>query len=131
MALNEPGDLHRHAALEGGDGQTIEANGSHYGFEGKRHSGLLLQDREREYRIIISRRGTVTVGVIAASPPDSVSSQAAESSVGTRELRWFQYVSAANAVEQHYSRRLPQDAQNGCPARPQRAKRRGVPSGVH
>jgi hypothetical protein len=29
MALDEPGDLGRHAALEGGDGQAIEANGSH------------------------------------------------------------------------------------------------------
>jgi hypothetical protein len=87
MALDEPGDLHCHAALEGGDGQTIEANGSHYGFEGERYSVLLLQDREREYRIIISRRGIATVDVIAASLPDSVSSQAAESSVGMRELR--------------------------------------------
>jgi hypothetical protein len=29
MALDEPGDLHRHAALEGGDGEPIKANGTH------------------------------------------------------------------------------------------------------
>ncbi len=35
VALYEPGDLGLHAAFEGSDGQTIEANGNHYDFEGK------------------------------------------------------------------------------------------------
>jgi hypothetical protein len=45
MALDEPGDLHRHAALEGGDGQTIEASGRHESVEGKREgeSGLFFK----------------------------------------------------------------------------------------
>ena len=43
MALNEPGDLHRHAALEGRDGQTIETDGTHDGFQVKRDSELFFK----------------------------------------------------------------------------------------
>jgi hypothetical protein len=52
MALDEPGDLHCHAVLESRDGEAIETNGIHDGFEVKRYSGLFLQDRERGYRTI-------------------------------------------------------------------------------
>ena len=39
LALYESGDLGLHAAFEGSDGQTIEANGHHHGFEGKSDIG--------------------------------------------------------------------------------------------
>jgi hypothetical protein len=44
--------------------------------------------------------------------------------VGTRELRRSARVPATSSGERHTRRTLPQDAQKGCPARPQRAKRR-------
>jgi len=39
--------------------------------------------------------------------------------VGTIGIRWF--------AREHNRKALPQDAQKGCPARPQQAMRRGVP----
>ena len=45
-----------------------------------------------------------------------------ENYLDTLELRWSARVA--------HGRTLPQDAQKGCPARPQRVRGRGVPSGV-
>jgi len=59
-----------------------------------------------------------------ASALRDMSSRRQENFLGIRKLQWYARAGDNRAT-------LLEDAQKGCPARPQRAKIRGVPSGAH